>query len=66
MNEKILNTKKNGLGMLLLWGILYLVSIGLVIFGGTQMDAYNYAIGIPVFEYGEYTNYSKGKIAIKG
>ena len=33
MNEKILNTKKNGLGMLLLWGILYLISIGLVIFG---------------------------------
>ena len=52
MNEKILNTKKNGLGMLLLWGILYLVSIGLVIFGGTQMDAYNYVIGIPVFAVG--------------
>ena len=52
MNEKILNTKKNGLGMLLLWGILYLVSVGLVIFGGTQMDAYNYAIGIPVFAVG--------------
>ena len=52
MNEKILNTKKNGLAMLLLWGIIYLASIGLMIFGGVQMDAYNYIIGIPVFVVG--------------
>ena len=52
MNEKILNTKKNGLAMLILWGILYLASVGLVIFGGTQMDAYNYAIGIPCLAVG--------------
>lgn len=38
MNEKILNTRKNGLPMLVLWGILYLASIGLLIFGGMMLD----------------------------
>ncbi len=52
MNEKILNTKKNGLAMLILWGILYLAAIGLVIFGGTQMDADNVVIGIPCLAVG--------------
>ncbi|MBR5221062.1 MAG: SPFH domain-containing protein [Clostridia bacterium] len=51
MNEKILNTKKIGLGMLLLWGILYLASIGLLILGGLLMDE-GMVLGIPVFVVG--------------
>ena len=38
MNEKILNTRKNGLPMLVLWGILNLASISLLIFGGMLLD----------------------------
>ena len=47
MNEKILNTKKNGFGMLLLWGLLYLASIGLLIYAAFQMEAEQYVIGVP-------------------
>jgi hypothetical protein len=38
--------------MLILWGILYLVSVGLVIFGGTQMDMDNVTVGIPCLAVG--------------
>ena len=51
MNEKILNTKKNGLAMLLLWGVIYLASLGLVIIGGILMDD-GQMLGIPVFAVG--------------
>ena len=39
MKEKVLNNKKNGLAMLLLFSVLYLVSIGLVVFSGIQLDS---------------------------
>ena len=39
MKEKVLNNKKNGLPMLLLFCLLYLAAVGLVIFSGIQMDA---------------------------
>ena len=39
MTEKILNNKKNGMPMLLLFSLLYAAAIGLVIFSGVQLDA---------------------------
>lgn len=47
MNEIILKTKKNGLAMLFLWGIIYLASLGVLIVGAMQMEAERYALGIP-------------------
>ena len=38
MTEKILNNKKNGMGMLLLLILLYLGALALVIFSGVQLD----------------------------
>ena len=52
MNEKILNTKKNGLAMLLLFGLLYLAALGLLIFGAMQMEFEQYAVGIPCLVVG--------------
>ena len=51
MNEKILNTRKNGLPMLVLWGILYLASIGVLICGGMLLDE-GKLFGIPFFVIG--------------
>lgn len=34
MKEKILSTKKNGMPMMLLWGLLYIISIAVVIIAG--------------------------------
>ena len=39
MTEKILNNKKNGMAMLLLFAFLYLAALALVIVSGIQMDA---------------------------
>ena len=39
MKEKVLNNKKNGMAMLLLFALLYLAAIGLVIFAAVKMDA---------------------------
>ncbi len=38
MKEKVLNNKKNGMAMLLLFVLLYLAAVGLVVFSGVQMD----------------------------
>ena len=38
MKEKVLNNKKNGMAMLLLFALLYLAAIGLVIFSGVKLD----------------------------
>ena len=51
MKEKILNNKKNGMAMLLLFGALYLASVGLTVLGGIGMD--NKRLwAIPVFVVG--------------
>ncbi len=52
MTEKILNTKKNGLPMLLLWSVLYLAALGLLIFGAVQMEMERYVTGIPFLVIG--------------
>ena len=38
MTEKVLNNKKNGMAMMLLFLLLYAAAIGLIIFGAIQMD----------------------------
>ena len=38
MKEKVLNNKKNGMAILLLFALLYLAGIGLVIFSGVKLD----------------------------
>ena len=38
MTEKILNNKKNGLSMLLLFSLLYLAALALIIFSGIMLD----------------------------
>ena len=38
MTEKLLNNKKNGMAMLLLFGLLYLAAIGLIVLGGLMLD----------------------------
>lgn len=51
MTEKVLNNRKNGLAVLALTILLYLLGIGLIIFGGVMMDAgRNWAI--PFFVVG--------------
>lgn len=52
MTEKILKTKKNGMKAMLLSILGELVAIGLIIFGGTLLDAESYGLGIPVFVLG--------------
>lgn len=52
MEEKILNNKKNGMGMLLVLIVAYAAAIGMVIFGGINMDAHRYLLGVPVFVVG--------------
>lgn len=51
MEEKLLNNKKNGMGVLLLLILSYAAAIGLIIFGGINMD-HGRAFGIPVFVVG--------------
>lgn len=51
MKEKILSTKKNGMAILLLLLAAYIAAIGMVIFGGINMDSGN-VIGIPIFVIG--------------
>ena len=51
MTEKVLNNKKNGMAMLLLFGLLYAAAIGLAVLGGIGMD--NHLLwAIPVFVVG--------------
>ena len=38
MKEKVLNNKKNGMAMLLLFSVLYLAAIGLVVLAGVKLD----------------------------
>ena len=38
MKEKVLNNKKNGMAMLLLFVLLYLAAVGLVVFSGVKLD----------------------------
>ncbi len=45
MNEKILENKKNGMAMLLLFLALYLAAIGLTVFGGVTLDDGNEILG---------------------
>lgn len=52
MEEKLLNNKKNGMGVLLVLIVAYVAAIGLVIFGGINMDAHRYLLGVPVFVVG--------------
>lgn len=52
MEEKLLNNKKNGMGMLLVLIVAYAAAIGMVIFGGINMDAKRYLLGVPVFVVG--------------
>ena len=51
MKEIVLNNKKNGMGMLLLLGLLYLGALALVILGAIQLDA-GRKIFIPVMVLG--------------
>ncbi|MBQ7895686.1 MAG: SPFH domain-containing protein [Oscillospiraceae bacterium] len=51
MTEKILNNKKNGMQMMLLFIILYAAAIALVVFGAIAMDR-GIVAGIPVFVVG--------------
>ena len=52
MEEKLLNNKKNGMGVLLLLVMSYIVAIAMIVFGAIQMDAYRYLPGVPVFVVG--------------
>ncbi len=38
MTEKVLNNKKNGMTMLLLFSLLYLAAVALVVFSGVELD----------------------------
>ena len=51
MTEKVLNNKKNGMLILLLLSLVYLLAIAAAIYGGISMDA-GHAYGIPVFALG--------------
>ena len=51
MKEKVLNNKKNGMAMLLLFGLLYAAAVGLTVLGGIGMG--NHRLwAIPVFVVG--------------
>lgn len=52
MNEKVLQNKKNGMTVLVLTTIGLIISLAMIIFGGTRMDAGENALGIPVFVVG--------------
>ena len=46
MNEKVLQNKKNGMKMLALLSLCMIAAIGLVIFGGINVDAGNLKVGV--------------------
>ena len=52
MNEKVLQNKKNGMKVLVLTFLGMIAAIGLIIFGGINMDAGKNTIGIPPFAVG--------------
>ena len=52
MEEKLLNNKKNGMGVLLALIGSFVVAIGMIVFGAIQMDAHRYLPGVPVFVVG--------------
>ena len=52
MEEKLLNNKKNGMGVLLVLIVAYVAAIGMIVFGAIQMDAHRYLPGVPVFVVG--------------
>ena len=51
MKEKVLNNKKNGMAMLLLFGLLYAAAVGLTVLGGIGLG-YHRFWAIPVFVVG--------------
>jgi len=51
MEEKILDNKKNGMGVLLVLLVSYVAAIGMIVFGGIHMD-HGRGFGIPVFVVG--------------
>lgn len=51
MTEKVLNNRKNGMSVLLLTIVLYILGIALVVFGGVMMDG-GRSWGIPLFVVG--------------
>lgn len=52
MKEKVLNNKKNGMAMMLLFILLYLASFGLIIVGGIGMDNGGGALTLAAFIIG--------------
>ena len=53
MKEKVLNNKKNGMAMLLLFGLLYAAAVGLTVLGGSGIGMDNHRLwAIPVFVVG--------------
>ncbi len=52
MNEIILHNKKNGMSMLLLTILLYVLSVAVTIFAALQMEAENYPLGVPLMIVG--------------
>ena len=52
MEEKLLNNKKNGMGVLLALVASYIVAIAMIVFGAIQMEACRYLLGVPVFVVG--------------
>lgn len=52
MEEKLLNNKKNGMGVLLVLIVAYVAAIGMIVLGGIQMDAHRDLLGVPVFVVG--------------
>lgn len=52
MEEKLLNNKKNGMGVLLVLIVSYVIAIAMIVFGAIQMDAHRYLPGVPVFVVG--------------
>lgn len=52
MEEKLLNNKKNGMGVLLALIASFIVAIAMIVFGAIQMDAHRYLPGVPLFVVG--------------
>lgn len=52
MTEKILVTKKNGMKVLLLTLVLWLLSIGVIVFGAISIEGEKYVLGIPLLVIG--------------
>lgn len=52
MEEKLLNNKKNGMGVLLVLIASFVAAIAMIVYGAIQMDAHRYLPGVPVFVVG--------------